>query len=108
MPCLWTCVQLDTVFVQDLVLKNEALRRLIHELQLKSEQQLKQKDAQAQDHEQQIMKRYEGSLSAARQQNADAMVIFCLCFTARDVYMHSAQCCYAPRNCCSQDFVASL
>ncbi|KAA6416801.1 MAG: hypothetical protein FRX49_13228 [Trebouxia sp. A1-2] len=58
---------------QELVAKNEALRRLAHELQLKAEQQLKQKDSDAHGREQQIMKSYEDSLAAARQQNAVAM-----------------------------------
>lgn len=61
---------------QELVAKNEALRRLAHELQLKAEQQLKQKDSDAHGREQQIMKSYEDSLAAARQQNAVAMVWF--------------------------------
>ncbi len=54
--------------------KNEALRRLAHELQLRAEQQLKQKDSDAHGREQQMMKSYEDSLAAARQQNAVAMV----------------------------------
>lgn len=59
---------------QDLVARNEALRRLAHELQLKAEQQLKQQAAEAHGREQQMMKSYEGSLAAASQQNAVAMV----------------------------------
>ncbi len=60
--------------LQDLVAKNEVLRRLLHELQLKNDHQLKQTQSEAHEHEQQMMNRYEGSLAAARQQNADAMV----------------------------------
>ena len=62
------------MFPQDLVAKNEALRRLAHELQLKAEQQLKQKDSDAHGREQQMMQSYEDALAAARQQNAVAMV----------------------------------
>lgn len=62
------------MLAQDLVAKNEALRRLAHELQMKAEQQLKQKDSDAHGREQQMMKSYEDSLAAARQQNAVAMV----------------------------------
>lgn len=77
------------MFAQDLVAKNEALRRLAHELQMKAEQQLKQKDSDAHGREQQMMKSYEDSLAAARQQNAVAMV--------RSSIRHA--------NCCAQIYL---
>ncbi len=77
------------MFAQDLVAKNEALRRLAHELQMKAEQQLKQKDSDAHGREQQMMKSYEDSLAAARQQNAVAMVRSSMC----------------RANCCAQMYL---
>ena len=79
------------MFAQDLVAKNEALRRLAHELQLKAEQQLKQKDSDAHGREQQMMKSYEDSLAAARQQNAVAMVgLACVTTTAVHTFIYVA------------------
>lgn len=87
------------MFAQDLVAKNEALRRLAHELQLKAEQQLKQKDSDAHGREQQMMKSYEDSLAAARQQNAVAMVWSS---------MRHDNCCAHIHPCCYKVQVAVL
>ena len=59
---------------QGLVNTNETLRRLLHEQQLKAEQQMKHLQLEVQAREKQIIKGYEEPLAAARHQNAEAMV----------------------------------
>ena len=45
--------------LQELVAKNEALRRMIHELHTSTNQELKRKEAQGHEQEQQLRKPYE-------------------------------------------------
>ena len=69
--------------VQDLVSKNEALRRQLHELQVHTEQQLQKKDAAFQTQEQHRLHGYQKEIQAAKQLNVDAMaspavyILFC-------------------------------
>lgn len=59
---------------QDLVSKNEALRRQLHEVQLHCEQQLKAKEAAAQEEERRRSQIYQKAMDEAKQLNAELMV----------------------------------
>lgn len=59
---------------QDLVSKNEALRRQLHEVQLHCEQQLKAKDVAAQEEEHRRSQSYQKAMDEAKQLSAELMV----------------------------------
>ena len=73
---------------QDLVSKNEALRRQLHEVQLHCEQQLKAKEAAAQEEERRRSQTYQKAMDEAKQLNAELVVglsPFSCCQTMPDV-----------------------
>lgn len=67
---LSTCASI----AQDLVSKNEALRRQLHELQLHTEQQLRRKDAAAQAEDERRSQTYQKAMDEAKQLNAELKV----------------------------------
>ena len=62
--------------LQDLVSKNEALRRQLHELQVYTEQQLRKKDAAAQAEEERRSQLYQKAMDEAKQRIAEHVVGF--------------------------------
>ena len=67
---LCTCASL----LQDLVSKNEALRRQLHELQVHTEQQIRKKDAAAHTEEERRSQLYQKAMDEAKQRIAEHVV----------------------------------
>lgn len=85
---LCTCTSL----LQDLVSKNEALRRQLHELDVHTEQQLRKKDAAAQAEEERRSQLYQKAMDEAKQRIAEHVVGFHTTISQHVVKQHASDC----------------